>query len=164
MLKYIIITISLFAVFNISTKEPTVEVILTQNQLQEIECIADNIYFESAGESTSGKYAVANVVMNRLNHPKFPKHACKVIQERKNKTCQFSWWCEKSKRKISLDKKMAVFGKEYKNCYDIAFDVYVNKTYDNTHGALFYHATYVTPNWKYSKTVQIGNHIFYKLN
>lgn len=163
-MKYFIIIVALFVTFNFSFEQKENKVILSEEQLSEIECIADNIYFESVGESTSGKYAVANVVMNRLNHPSFPKHACDVIREKKNTTCQFSWWCEKSKRKISLERKMTVFGENYKKCYDIAFDVYVNKTYDNTDGALFYHATYVKPNWKYSKTVQIGNHVFYKLN
>jgi spore germination cell wall hydrolase CwlJ-like protein len=32
---------------------------------------------------------------------------------------------------------------------------------DGVKNALYYHADYVNPNWKYQKVAKIGNHIFY---
>jgi hypothetical protein len=41
----------------------------------ELECLALTIYFEARGEADEGKLAVGHVVMNRAQHPLFPRRA-----------------------------------------------------------------------------------------
>src|SRR5689334_1981047 len=40
---------------------------------REIRCLAENVYYEARGESLNGQYAVAEVTMNRLRAPSYPK-------------------------------------------------------------------------------------------
>ena len=86
----------------------------------EVQCLAENIYFEARAESYSGKAAVANVTRNRVNDARWPDTFCKVVTEgpvreswktkqhadlpdservyypRKHR-CQFSWYCDGQK-------------------------------------------------------------------
>lgn len=50
--------------------------------LKQIECLAKNIYYESAGESYEGKLAVAQVTMNRVNSGIFPRDICSVVYQK----------------------------------------------------------------------------------
>lgn len=134
---------------------------------KQIECLADNIYHESKGESFDGKIAVAFVTINRAKSDLYPNDICGVVKQRNSRTCQFSWYCEEEKfshsRKDTLTKKKEFV---YNESLKIAQFVYENhdKIKDPTKGALFYHAKYVKPKWKnLVKTVVIGNHIFYNL-
>jgi len=47
----------------------------------EILCVALAVYFESRGEPLEGQYAVASVVWNRRNDPRWPNHTCEVVSE-----------------------------------------------------------------------------------
>ena len=49
----------------------------------QLECMAKNIYFEAAIESTAGKLAVAQVTLNRVNSTRFPN---KILQKIGDKT------------------------------------------------------------------------------
>ena len=68
---------------------------------RELECLADAVYYEARGETPSGQAAVAQVVMNRVRHPAFPKSICGVVfQGAYNRTgCQFSFACDGSMRR-----------------------------------------------------------------
>ena len=48
---------------------------------KQIECLALNIYFEAAVESTAGKLAVAQVTLNRVKSQQYPETICKVVYE-----------------------------------------------------------------------------------
>ena len=72
---------------------------LTPFAKKQIDCLADNIYYESAYEPESGQVAVALVTLNRVNHPAFPKDVCGVVKQKTNSTCQFSWFCMNVHRK-----------------------------------------------------------------
>ena len=48
----------------------------------DLECLAKNIYYEAASESTEGKVAVGLVTINRSNHGKFPNSICGVVNQR----------------------------------------------------------------------------------
>jgi len=54
----------------------------------EILCVALAVYFESRGEPIEGQYAVASVVWNRRNDPRWPNHTCEVVAEKG----QFESW------------------------------------------------------------------------
>jgi len=139
---------------------------LTPSAKKEVECLADNIYFESAYEPEDGKIAVGLVTMNRVKHG-FDDSVCGVVKQKIRSTCQFSWWCEEKPKQASLAKDKYLNDRQkkvYLSAQDIALYVYMNyeNLNDNTHGALYYHADYVNPRWKLEKTVTIGRHIFYK--
>lgn len=138
---------------------------LTGDVQKEVECLAENIYFESAHEPISGKIAVAFVTLNRVNSGLFANTICGVVKQKFNNVCQFSWWCEDKPHTISTNKLLTNGGnKLYNDIRNLATYVYMNsdKINDPSHGALFYHADYVNPGWSnLVKITQIGRHIFY---
>ncbi len=56
-------------------------------------CLAQAVYYEARGESASGQAAVAQVVLNRVRHPAFPKTVCGVVFQKSAQGCQFSFAC-----------------------------------------------------------------------
>ena len=159
---------SLAAIFLISislvlsagyTKDKFIDVTytqLTKEAKTQVDCLAENIYYEAGYEPRDGKIAVAMVTLNRVQDPQFPKDICSVVKQKVNSTCQFSWFCEQNKRIQNTP--------VYTQAREVALTVYANyeKMHDMTQGALFYHADYVNPRWKLERTVVIGRHIFYK--
>jgi spore germination cell wall hydrolase CwlJ-like protein len=131
---------------------------------KEVECLAENIYFESALEPNDGKIAVAFVTLNRVDKG-FANNICGVVKQKINNVCQFSWWCEEKPFSISNSKSLTNGGNIlYNDIRNLATYVYLNKEImrDPSKGALYYHADYVSPGWKNMKTtVKIGRHIFY---
>jgi spore germination cell wall hydrolase CwlJ-like protein len=139
---------------------------LTPFAKTEVECLADNIYFESAYEPKDGQIAVGMVTMNRVKHG-FDDSVCGVVKQKTRHTCQFSWWCESKAQLASLYKNQHFNDRQkevYQRTQEIAVFVYMNYDTidDKTDGALYYHADYVNPRWKLQKTVTIGRHIFYR--
>jgi len=129
---------------------------LTDDARKEVSCLADNIYHEAGYEPEKGKIAVAMVTMNRTQVDRFGKDICGVVKQKINHTCQFSWVCVPVTHKRESD--------AYQEALRVALLVYANYEHmiDVTKGALYYHADYINPGWKLSKTVKIGRHIFYK--
>lgn len=130
--------------------------------IKQIRCMATNIFYEARGESEQGKAAVARVVMNRVKHG-FASNPCEVVyQKRTNKdtsvtVCQFSWVYEGKKNPNTKDPM-------YKESEQIAYEVMVLNEHKNVvpSSTLFFHNTSVTPDIKYKRKKQIGNHIFYE--
>src|SRR3546814_8534020 len=61
------------------------------------------IYYEAATESDSGKAAVAQVILNRLRHPAFPRTVCGVVYQGSSRPgCQFSFTCDGSIRRAPV--------------------------------------------------------------
>ena len=138
---------------------------LTEIDRKQVECLAQNIYYEARGEDKDGHIAVALVTMNRSLSKLYPNNLCHVVREKLGKTCQFTWWCDSELRsKATTYNYTREERKVYNNIRELAMHIYVNHDHieDFTGGAIFYHANYVNPRWKYKKTAQIGNHIFYK--
>lgn len=133
-----------------------VPVKLSSHDERQIQCLAENAYFEAGNQSTKGKIAVTNVVMNRVKDKRFPDTPCAVINQKARGVCQFSWVCE-GKKKI---RDWAMYNRARK----AAEAVYLKNVGDVTRGAKFYHADYVSPSWGrvFKRTVVIGDHIFYR--
>ena len=140
--------------------------ILDENK--QIACLAKNIYFEAAVESTAGKLAVAHVTHNRVSSHHYPDSYCKVIYEGKHYAsgfpkrdrCQFSWYCDGRH-------DSPYPGPTWNKVQDLASYYYANANdlRDITDGATHYHADYIdSPRWATykKKTVQIDTHIFYR--
>ena len=62
---------------------------------RELDCMAQAVYFEARGEPVLGQVGVAQVVLNRVRHPLFPKSVCGVVFQRAGHSCQFSWACHR---------------------------------------------------------------------
>jgi spore germination cell wall hydrolase CwlJ-like protein len=131
---------------------------------KQVDCLAKNIYYEAGHESYEGKLAVAQVTMNRVNDPKYPKDICSVVYQKTTgenlkSVCQFSWTC--------MVKELVVKDKyAWEEANNIAKRALTQPVLHDTiaeSNALYYHAVYVNPGWNKTKVVtKIGNHIFYK--
>ena len=163
--------------------QPNTTLAFTQKDVQ---CLAENMYFESRNESSKGMLAVSLVVMNRVKAHHYPNKVCDVVRQGPMREswktrqdpdlpkfqrvfypvkhrCQFSWYCD--------GKADTVYNKEkWEYIYNLAHAFLFKYTYghfdDFTKGAIYYHADYVNPYWANEKeqVVQIGAHIFYKEN
>jgi spore germination cell wall hydrolase CwlJ-like protein len=134
---------------------------------KEVECLAKNIFFEAAVESTAGRLAVAQVTLNRVNSDKYPNSICKVVYEGphyssghpKRDQCQFSWYCDGRGDEPTV-------GRLWRESQNLAKYVVLRheELPDITDGATHYHADYVSPSWakRKQKTATIDTHIFYK--
>ena len=143
----------------------------------EVNCLAQNIYFEARDQPTKGQIAVALVTINRVNSKRFPKSICKVVHQAsrykngkiKINRCQFSWYCD-GKSDIPRDRiawkvsktiaramlrKTGVHIKHFGKRWDME---------DFLNGAKYYHRIDVNPYWnnKMIKVMQIGDHVFWK--
>jgi spore germination cell wall hydrolase CwlJ-like protein len=124
-------------------------------------CLALNIYREAGHEPFEGKVAVAQVTLNRTQHPSFPNTVCEVVYQKNSfmgkVVCQFSWYCDSVHRMRPVNKQA------YEESYRVAKMVYLEDfKLESVKSALYYHADYVSPNWGKKKVTKIGAHIFYE--
>jgi spore germination cell wall hydrolase CwlJ-like protein len=139
---------------------------LSQVDKREVDCLADNIYFEARSQSEIGQRAVALVTMNRVSSGTFPNTVCGVVKQKIANTCQFSWWCNAATRARSIERRFDD-ADSYQQAREVAFDVYINYSsmYDITRGALFYHSDSVSQSAlgirRLKFTVKIDQHSFY---
>lgn len=134
------------------------EVTKVQVDKKELLCLAKNIYFEAGGEPVAGKKAVAQVVLNRMNHPAFPRTACGVVHQKTKYICQFSWVCEPKK-------KVYVNSSAWGDSVWVAKQALTKRVaYDKFHNVIYFHEKHLPFNWnnKYQKVKVIGNHVFYR--
>ena len=134
---------------------------LTPTAKKQVECLAQNIYYEAGYEPQEGQIAVAFVTLNRVNSGKFENDICGVVKQKIGGTCQFSWFCQVNHHAGALTKDNNLV---YNSIKELATFVYANyeRMNDPSKGALFYHADYVNPGWHNMKrTAVIGRHIFY---
>ena len=145
----------------------------TQYLDKQATCLAKNMYYEARSQGLAGQLAVSLVVLNRVKDKRYPNTICEVIQQgptreswKKNgvfypikNRCQFSWYCD---GKGDEPKDLTT----YESLYNMAVDlVYGDITVvDITEGATHYHADYVFPAWRKTKTktIEIEDHIFYR--
>ena len=69
---------------------------------RDLECLSQAVYYEARGEAERGREAVAQVVMNRAHHPRFPKSICGVVFQHAASGCAFSFACDGATRAASL--------------------------------------------------------------
>jgi spore germination cell wall hydrolase CwlJ-like protein len=124
-------------------------------------CLSEALYFEARGETVKGQFAVAEVIMNRVAHSRFPQTLCGVINQGTGKKygCQFTYTCDGIAEKINEPRAFSRVSK-------VARAVIDSKAPNLTNGATHYHTTAVSPGWGqvYTKVARIGVHIFYRHN
>lgn len=124
------------------------------------ECLAEAIYFESRGEPLSGQIAVAEVILNRVDSPAYPKTVCGVTRQgvgTAGRACQFSYACDgrsdvmKSAEPRDRARKLATL-------------MLAGRERTVTDGATHFHTTAVRPSWsrKLTRVAKVGQHIFYR--
>lgn len=125
---------------------------------KEVSCLALNIYFEAKSEPFRGKIAVAQVTLNRVSHPWYPKTVCSVVHQVFNGTCMFSWTCaNRHARPSNKD--------QWEESLAIAYVMYHHhgEMVDITNQATHFHAARLGNIWpNLIPTGQIGEHRFYK--
>ena len=127
---------------------------------QAVTCLADAIYYEAGFEPLSGQRAVAQVIINRVRDPNFPKSVCGVVfQGFQRKTgCQFSFVCDGSMKRRPPRPEQIGFARQIAQQ---ALSGYVEKSVGT---ATHYHTDWVDPYWAptLTKITQVGDHIFYR--
>ncbi|WP_312161877.1 cell wall hydrolase [Phenylobacterium sp.] len=126
---------------------------------RELECLTQAVYFEARGETPAGQAAVAQVVLNRVRHPAFPKSVCGVVFQGAGKRvgCQFSFACDGSMRR---GRETAAWQRAQKVASRALSGGVMASIGDATH----FHTTNVAPNWgpRLVRTAEVGMHVFYR--
>ncbi len=122
-------------------------------------CLTEALYFEARGEPIEGQYAVAEVILNRVDHGNFPNTICGVINQGTGRqfACQFTYTCDGRPEEIGDEDAWHRLG-------HIARIMIEGAPRDLTVGATHYHADFVNPQWAslYPMTADIGIHHFYR--
>ncbi|MEL6171482.1 MAG: cell wall hydrolase [Pseudomonadota bacterium] len=123
------------------------------------QCLTEALYFEARGESVKGQFAVAEVILNRVDSAAFPNTVCGVIHQGTGRKygCQFTYRCDGLKETISEHKAFERVGK-------VAYIMVNGGARELTDGATHYHTKAVSPRWAhvYPRTATIGFHHFYR--
>jgi spore germination cell wall hydrolase CwlJ-like protein len=130
-------------------------------QSRDLDCLTQAVYFEARGETQAGQAAVAQVVLNRVRHPAFPKTVCGVVYQgaASSHGCQFSFACDGSVRR----------GKEasaWARAHRVAARALAGAVMPEVGAATHFHAVAVSPGWGpgLQRVGQVGLHVFYRLS
>jgi hypothetical protein len=123
-------------------------------------CLANAVYFEARGEPLRGQIAVAQVVMNRVFSPYYPKDVCSVVYQNAERhlSCQFTFACDgKSK---AIRERGAWWRAQRVARLTLDGKVWIAAVAKATH----YHAYWVSPVWtaEMRKMYRFGVHTFYR--
>ncbi len=123
-------------------------------------CLTAAIYYEAASEPDDGQRAVAQVVLNRVAHPAFPKTVCGVVYQGSERTtgCQFTFSCDGS-----LARARAPFF--WRRAEMVARAALAGFVFTPVGLATHYHTFAVHPAWDSALDFigQIGAHRFYRM-
>lgn len=126
---------------------------------RDLECLTQAVYYEARGETPAGQAAVAQVVLNRVRHPAFPKTICGVVFQGAygRGTCQFSFACDGSMRKRREPGAWA-------RAERVATRALSGAVMADVGNATHFHTINVSPGWgpRLTRVGQVGLHIFYR--
>lgn len=119
---------------------------------REIDCLASAIWHEAGNQRREGRVAVAEVVIARTRSRRYPSRICTVIAQR----AQFSFVRRGVIPSVPADRLREMRG--------LATDVISGRATTRMRGALYFHATYVSPSWRRDlrRAGRIGSHVFYR--
>ena len=120
------------------------------------ECLRKALYFEARGETLPGQFAVAEVILNRVDSPNYPKSICGVVNASGHGACAFSWVCDgysnAMREPVAIDRA----GRIARLMMDGA-------PRSLTMGATYFHTRAVRPNLgRVIQTASIGAHVFFR--
>lgn len=129
------------------------------DQQRAIDCLAAAEIYE-AGDDTTGEKAVAQVVLNRLRHPAFPKSVCGVVFQGSERStgCQFTFACDGA-----LD-RWRPSDAAWSRARDVAEKALYGAVDKAVGYATHYHTDWVVPYWSASldKIARVGTHLFFR--
>lgn len=124
-----------------------------------LQCLAAAVYYEAASESLGGQKAVAQVVLNRVAHPTYPRSVCGVVYQGSERRtgCQFSFTCDGS-----MARKPSRSG--WARAQRVAREALAGDVFAPVGLATHYHTTWINPYWASSldHVGTIGAHRFYR--
>lgn len=130
------------------------------SRLRAIDCLAHAVYYEAASEGVEGGQAVAQVVLNRVQHAGYPNTVCGTVYQSSDRPtgCQFTFTCDGSLARVPAPYLWA-------RSRRIAAEALAGRVFAGVGRATHYHADYVLPYWADSldKVAVIGRHVFYRL-
>lgn len=122
------------------------------------QCLTEALYHEARGETVKGIFAVAEVILNRVDSTRYPDTACAVINQGTGKKyqCQFTYTCDGKSDAVHEKAAWRMVGKIARLMLDGTPRVL-------TDNALYYHTKAVNPRWarSFDRTATIGAHHFY---
>lgn len=131
---------------------------LPADRANALTCLTAAIVYE-AGDDPPGERAVAQVVLNRLRHPVFPKAVCDVIFQGSDRQtgCQFTFTCDGA---LDRPPNPAAWARA-KAIADAALSGFVFRPVGT---ATHYHTDWVVPYWRdtLDKIAIVHSQIFYR--
>ena len=123
------------------------------------DCMAAGILYE-AGDDTLGERAVAQVVLNRLRHPAFPKTVCGVVFEGQDRStgCQVSFSCDGAITRWHPTEDA------WRRAREVAAASLSGAVFKQVGYATHYHTDWVVPYWQSSldKITAVNTHLFFR--
>lgn len=119
---------------------------------REIDCLAGAVYFEAKSESLAGQLAVGRVIVARSKSGRFPETYCGVVYQ----PSQFSFVRGRSMPSVNRSSR------QWKTAVAIAQIAHAGAWRSPVEGALFFHATHVSPGWRLTRLGRVENHVFYR--
>ncbi|HKT78446.1 MAG TPA: cell wall hydrolase [Sphingobium sp.] len=122
------------------------------------DCLAAAQVYE-AGDDAVGERAVAQVVLNRVRHPAFPKSVCGVVFQGQERAtgCQFTFTCDGALARTPSQGA-------WDRAREIAKAALAGKVFKPVGYATHYHTDWVVPYWSGSldKISAVGTHLFFR--
>ncbi|MBF9035671.1 cell wall hydrolase [Rhodobacterales bacterium HKCCE2091] len=122
-------------------------------------CLTEALYFEARGEPVEGQFAVAEVILNRVDSRNYPGSVCGVVNDGTGRrfACQFTYTCDGRPEAVDDPHLWTRMGRIARMMLD-------GFPRELTAGATHYHADWVNPAWAsmFPQTAEIGVHEFYR--
>ncbi|MFD1107093.1 cell wall hydrolase [Sphingobium olei] len=130
------------------------------NHTAGVDCLTEAVYYEAANEPIDGQRAVAQVILNRVRHPAYPKTICGVVYQgvERGRSCQFTFVCDGALARAPVPAL-------WRRAREVALAALSGLVYAPAGLATHYHADYVFPYWAPTlvKSLVIGRHLFYRM-
>ena len=118
----------------------------------DLHCLAGAVYFEAKSESLAGQLAVGRVIVARSKSGRFPETYCGVVYQ----PSQFSFVRGRSMPSVNRSSR------QWKTAVAIAQIAHAGAWRSPVEGALFFHATHVSPGWRLTRLGRVEKHVFYR--
>jgi hypothetical protein len=130
------------------------------DQKRSLTCLSEAVYYEARGETPAGQAAVAQVVLNRMRNPAFPKTVCGVVFQGVHTSagCQFSFACDGA---MNGPREPAA----WRRAQQVASRALEGFRAPGVGSATHFHVVGDDPGWgpRLLRVAQIGLHVFYRM-
>ena len=128
-------------------------------QARAVDCMTAAVLYE-AGDDRDGQRAVAQVVINRVRHPAFPKTICGVVFQGSERStgCQFTFTCDGA---LAAHRWPDI---DWVRAHAIAASALSGAVYRPVGYSTHYHTDWVVPYWSSSldKVARVHTHLFFR--